>query len=62
MLRAQVREAGPPWSSTLNTPTSQWYQGGAQKPQVMELPTPVSTRKDVNFLCCRLRIRETPML
>ena len=42
LLRAQMREAGPPWSSTLNTPTSQWYQGGAEKPQVMELPTPVS--------------------
>jgi hypothetical protein len=40
ILRAQMREAGPPWSTTLNTPTAQWYQGGTQKPQVMELPTP----------------------
>jgi hypothetical protein len=50
LLRAQMREAGPPWSSTLNTPTSQWYQGGKQKPQVMELPTPVS----LNSSCMRV--------
>ena len=42
VLRAQMREAGPPWSTTLNTPTAQWYQGGTQKPQVIELPTPVA--------------------
>ena len=47
ILRAQMHEAGPPWSSTLNTPTQQWYQGGTQKPQVMELPAPVA----INATC-----------
>ena len=45
-----MREAGPPWSTTLRTPTSQWYQGGAQKPQVVELPTPAS----INASCMRV--------
>jgi hypothetical protein len=47
ILRAQMHEAGPPWSSTLNTPTQQWYQGGTQKPQVIELPAPVA----INATC-----------
>eukprot|EP01044_Picomonas_judraskeda_P009072 COSAG03_NODE_1079_length_4874_cov_292.616335_2_plen_400_part_00 len=40
VLRAQRRQAGPPWGTTVDTPKTHWYQGGDGKPQVTELPPP----------------------
>eukprot|EP01052_Picozoa_sp_SAG31_P029914 SAG31_NODE_3019_length_4784_cov_2.199360_6_plen_454_part_00 len=38
--RAQRRQAGPPWGTTVDTPKTHWYQGGDGKPQVTELAAP----------------------
>lgn len=46
-LRAQRRQAGPPWGTTVDTPKTHWYQGGDGKPQVTELATPTA----INATC-----------
>lgn len=50
VLRAQRRQAGPPWGTTVDTPKTHWYQGGDGKPQVTELPTPTL----LNSSCMRV--------
>jgi hypothetical protein len=49
-LRAQRRQAGPPWGTTVDTPKTHWYQGGDGKPQVTELAAPTV----INASCLRV--------